>query len=37
MCGRFSNTGKQTDEVQTKLADLLGVSRPESDRPLSRR
>ncbi len=36
MCGRFSNTGKQADEVQARLADLLGVSQPESDRGFER-
>jgi putative SOS response-associated peptidase YedK len=36
MCGRFSNTGKKTDELQEKLADLLGASQPESDRGYER-
>jgi putative SOS response-associated peptidase YedK len=30
VCGRYTNTGKKTDELQDRLADLLGVSQPES-------
>jgi putative SOS response-associated peptidase YedK len=36
VCGRFTNTGKKTDEIQTKLAERLGVSQPESDRGFER-
>ena len=36
MCGRFSNTGKKTDELQEKLAQRLGVTLPESDRGYER-
>jgi putative SOS response-associated peptidase YedK len=36
VCGRFSNTGKKTDELQAKLADLLGASQPDSDRGFER-
>jgi putative SOS response-associated peptidase YedK len=31
VCGRFTNTGKKTDELQEKLAYRLGVSHPDSD------
>lgn len=36
MCGRYTNTQKKTDELQTRMADLLGVSQPESDRGYER-
>ena len=31
MCGRYSNTGKRSDEFTTRMAELLGVPRPETD------
>jgi putative SOS response-associated peptidase YedK len=31
MCGRYSNTGKKGDELQRRMAELLGASQPESD------
>jgi putative SOS response-associated peptidase YedK len=36
VCGRFSNTAKKTDDVQAKLAELLGVATPASDRGYER-
>ena len=36
MCGRYSNTAKKSDDLQAKMADLLGVSLPESDRGFER-
>jgi putative SOS response-associated peptidase YedK len=36
VCGRYSNTAKKTDELHTKMADVLGVSPPESDRGFER-
>jgi putative SOS response-associated peptidase YedK len=36
VCGRYSNTAKKTDELHTKMAALLGVSTPESDRGYER-
>jgi putative SOS response-associated peptidase YedK len=36
VCGRFTNTGKKSDELQERLADLLGVVQPESDRGYER-
>ena len=31
MCGRYSNTGKRSDEFTTRMAELLGAPRPETD------
>ena len=31
MCGRYSNTGKRGDELQRRMAELLGAAQPESD------
>jgi putative SOS response-associated peptidase YedK len=31
MCGRYSNTGKKGDELQRRMAELLGASQPELD------
>jgi len=31
MCGRYSNTGRKGDELQRRMAELLGASQPESD------
>src|SRR3954454_16270254 len=36
MCGRYSNTAKKSDAFQAKMADLLGVALPESDRGFER-
>jgi putative SOS response-associated peptidase YedK len=36
VCGRYSNTTKKTDEIHTRMAELLGVSQPESDRGFER-
>ena len=36
VCGRYSNTRKKSDELHTKLADLLEVAQPESDRGFER-
>lgn len=36
MCGRFSNTGRRTDGPQRKMADLLAVPPPDSDRGFER-
>ncbi len=30
MCGRYSNTAKRSDEFQARMAELLGVSLPDS-------
>src|ERR1051325_1807189 len=32
MCGRYSNTCSQLDEIQNRLSDSLGVAQPEDDR-----
>lgn len=31
MCGRYSNTGTRDDELQRRMAALLGVDQPDSD------
>ena len=31
MCGRYSNTGKRGDELQRRMAELLGVTQPDAD------
>jgi putative SOS response-associated peptidase YedK len=36
VCGRYSNTAKKTDELHTRMAELLGVSAAESDRGYER-
>lgn len=36
MCGRYSNTGRKTDGPQKRIADLLAVPQPESDRGFER-
>jgi putative SOS response-associated peptidase YedK len=36
VCGRYSNTRKKSDELHTRLTDMLGVSPPESDRGFER-
>ena len=36
MCGRYSNTRTRSDELQAKMAELLGVSQPESDHGFGR-
>jgi putative SOS response-associated peptidase YedK len=36
VCGRFTNTGKKTDELQAKLAAALHASQPDSDRGFER-
>jgi putative SOS response-associated peptidase YedK len=36
VCGRFSNTGKKSDDLQEKLAGLLGVAQPQSDHGFER-
>jgi putative SOS response-associated peptidase YedK len=36
VCGRYSNTRKKTDELHTRLTEVLGVSHPESDRGFER-
>jgi putative SOS response-associated peptidase YedK len=36
VCGRYSNTAKKSDELQQKMADLLGVSQPKSERGFGR-
>jgi putative SOS response-associated peptidase YedK len=36
MCGRYSNTGRKSDELQKKLAAKLGVQQPSDDRGFER-
>jgi len=36
VCGRYSNTAKKSDELQQKMADLLGVPQPKSERGFGR-
>jgi putative SOS response-associated peptidase YedK len=36
MCGRYSNTRTRSDDLQAKMAELLGVSQPESDHGFER-
>jgi putative SOS response-associated peptidase YedK len=36
VCGRYSNTGAKSDEIQKKLARRLGVEQPETDRGFER-
>jgi putative SOS response-associated peptidase YedK len=36
MCGRFTNTSRKSDALQTKLTDQLGVKTPGSDRGFER-
>src|SRR5687767_769948 len=36
MCGRYSNTGKRGDDRQARMAERLGVARPESDHGFER-
>jgi putative SOS response-associated peptidase YedK len=31
MCGRYSNTGTRDDKLQRRMAELLGVARPDSE------
>ncbi len=36
MCGRYSNTRTRSDDLQAKMAELLGVPQPESDHGFER-
>ena len=36
MCGRYSNTGRRTDPLHARMAELLGASQPESDHGFER-
>ena len=36
MCGRFTNTRSESDDIQQKLAAKLGIELPQDDRPFGR-